>query len=278
MSYKKPLLLIIVLSVILCSVLSVLFMTDPIAAEGELEIVSEQTSKDESELISEELRGEVSLENESAEDISNDTVSFLGICGEKLTYEIKDSFLVIQGTGEMFDYNSYDAPWWNKDKIEHVTIKEGVTSIGEKAFLGMKIKSVSLPETLKTINSQAFQSCCLEEIIIPDSVDYVGGMVFEGCSSLESVSLGSSLKKTVGGTFRNCTSLKEVKLNNIEVISNEDFSGCTALEKIELEKVTTINNKAFLGCTSLLEINFSDSISYVGENVLNSTALYADSS
>ncbi len=276
LSYKKPLLLIVVLSVILCAVLSVLFMTDPKAAEGDLEIVSEETSKDESEFISEESRGEVSFKNESAEDVSNDTVSFLGICGEKLTYEIKDSLLVIQGTGEMFDYNSYDSPWWNKEKIEHVTVEEGVTSIGEKAFFGMKIKSVSLPETLKTIKSQAFQSCSIEKIIIPDSVDYVGGKVFEGCSSLESVDFGSSLKKTVGGTFRNCTSLKEVKLNNIEVISNEDFSGCTALEKIELENVTTVNNKAFFGCTSLLEINFSDSISYVGENVLNNTALYDD--
>lgn len=74
-----------------------------------------------------------------------------------------------------------------------VTISEGVTKIGNGAFVGCsRLTSVTIPNSVTTIGNSAFYRCsALPSIIIPDGVTTIGEEAFDGCTELTSVSLGS---------------------------------------------------------------------------------------
>ncbi len=89
-----------------------------------------------------------------------------GICGnqgDNITWVLyDDGELVVSGEGEMKNYRkSADAPWFAYyDQIKVVTLKEGITSIGHRAFLN-NMKSpeydfsiyclINLPKSIETI-------------------------------------------------------------------------------------------------------------------------------
>ena len=67
------------------------------------------------------------------------------------------------------------------------TIPNGVTSIGDSAFMGCdNLTSVTIPNSVTSIGDSAFSYCRnLERIDIPDSVTKIGSQAFMGCSYLE---------------------------------------------------------------------------------------------
>ena len=89
----------------------------------------------------------------------------------------------------------------------------------------------------------------------------IADYAFSGCSLLESIYLpDNGLPITVGKyAFRNCTSLKSVRLECTTSIGEYAFYGCTALTSIKLGNHhygTIVNSDAFSGCTALTEIKF----------------------
>lgn len=59
-----------------------------------------------------------------------------------------------------------------------IVVPEGVTSIGEDAFVGCDLTSVMLPDTLTHIGDRAFYDSGLGDIAIPDSVVSIGKRAF----------------------------------------------------------------------------------------------------
>ena len=86
-----------------------------------------------------------------------------GSCGANLTWTIKDSTLIISGTGGMNNYRQVEskkAPWYSyRYTIYDVTIEEGVTSIGSFAFEDMRFTDVILPNSITSIGEHAFADC-----------------------------------------------------------------------------------------------------------------------
>ena len=86
-----------------------------------------------------------------------------GSCGTNVTYTFVSSTgtLTIQGSGAMTNYYSISIPWSSyKGDIKTVIIKEGVTSIGNSAFLGCSgLTSVTIPNSVTSIGSEAFSYC-----------------------------------------------------------------------------------------------------------------------
>lgn len=70
-----------------------------------------------------------------------------------------------------------------------VTIPEGVTSIGSRAFSGCsRLTSVTIPDGVTSIGDWAFENCSsLTSVTIPASVKSIGISAFSGCSNLETV-------------------------------------------------------------------------------------------
>ncbi len=124
-------------------------------------------------------------------------LGYSGICGargDNLTWFIDDEgTLIIEGEGEMRNFSdSEPAPWQEYNSasdIVSVVIGDGVTSIGDYAFLGCsELVSVAVPRGVSRIGDCAFRDCVsLTSILIPRTVTEIGDFAFDWCTSLEEV-------------------------------------------------------------------------------------------
>ena len=84
---------------------------------------------------------------------------------------------------ETYAMNSFDGdrPWERfKEDITTVVIEDGVTRVGEFAFVGLKkLTKVSLPASVRSIDFYAFVYSGITNIVIPASVDYIGDYAFQ---------------------------------------------------------------------------------------------------
>ena len=91
--------------------------------------------------------------------------------GSNLTWTLdSDGVLTISGSGDMYDYGLSGAPWYgSSSRVKSAVIADGVTSIGEKAFLYCtSLTSVTIPDSVTSIGSGAFYYCTsLTSVTIP---------------------------------------------------------------------------------------------------------------
>ena len=131
---------------------------------------------------------------------------YSGQCGEDLTWSFDPSngVLDIEGTGEMFDYDSQGAPWSSLGVIR-VKHSNKLTRIGNYAFANCELLTdISFWSTLKSIGDYAFCRCVsLTTITIPSSVKNLGDKLFEGCSNLSELTIFSSQDSLQDGTLSN---------------------------------------------------------------------------
>lgn len=118
-----------------------------------------------------------------------------------------------------------------------VVIPEGVTEIGEKAFMrNSRLKSVTFPAGLHTIGARAFRSCVnLEEVTIRDGLETIKISAFKNCTSLRRLWLPDSMNDLYAGCFFGCQRLKELSLPaGIQEMAPDAFKNCPALKQIEI--------------------------------------------
>lgn len=139
-------------------------------------------------------------------------------------------------------------------KIESITIPEGVTKIGEKAFEYCRnLKTVTLPDSLEELGKAAFYGSGITEITLPEKVNSIVTTTFEGCKDLRVFRAGGELKNIGSYAFSGCNSLETVELNDgLESIRSNVFRNCVSLKKIEIpDTVKIIEDNAFTGCSGL---------------------------
>ncbi len=166
-----------------------------------------------------------------------------GTCGDDLAWTLNsEGDLTISGSGPMYDYNDVGAPWgWS---VNNVTIKHGVTHIGEGAFAGCRsLASVEIPSSVTTIGMCAFLDCTsLAPVEIPPSMNFIAWSVFDGCTSLSSVVIPSSVTAILDGAFSGCTSLSSVVIPPwVTTIGYEAFYG---IEFLDADGVTILDQTA----------------------------------
>lgn len=134
------------------------------------------------------------------------------------------------------------------DSVQRVTIPEGVTSIGTKAFKYAEVQYVYLPSTCTSIEDEAFASSTISEIFFPDGLETIGRAAFQWCKSLRNVVIPSNIKSIYERTFDECGNLSIVKLNEgLLSIGAFAFSNCDSLATIEIpNSVKSISSSAFL--------------------------------
>ena len=120
--------------------------------------------------------------------------NFSGTCGENVTWTIDyNGMLTISGTGEMdnWDYDSSTPPWNDStEDINEVCIEDGVTSIGDNAFMRcFNLTSVTIPESVTNIGEHAFCGSGLTSVTIPESVTNIAWGAFSNCYDLTSVTI-----------------------------------------------------------------------------------------
>jgi len=132
--------------------------------------------------------------------IDEQYVKYSGRCGEQAYWKLlKDGTFIIEGQGNMYDYNKGTDTDWCKYRyeIKKVEIRNGITSIGSYAFgYCSSLQSVSLPESLMRIREYGFNGCnSLEEVSLPENLLKLYEYAFNNCSSLKKIMIPQKLKQ-----------------------------------------------------------------------------------
>ena len=224
-----------------------------------------------------QLTNQVAELTGKVDEITGDVVS-VGKCGDDINYVLySDGKLILKGTGEMYDYASAletsgeKSPFYENDKIKSVVISEGITSVGEFAFIYCNnLKSATLPTTLTKIKRNGFMPHIdeyivhqnlygLTEITIPANVTEIGKYAFSG-TAIQSLTIPESVTTVGEGAFGECQNLETVRYSG-KAIGDRMFVRCIKLKNFTITKSTTeIVGGCFNYCDMLTSITYEGSL------------------
>lgn len=224
-----------------------------------------------------QLTNQVAELTGKVDEITGDVVS-VGKCGDDINYVLySDGKLILKGTGEMYDYASAletsgeKSPFYENDKIKSVVISEGITSVGEFAFIYCNnLKSATLPTTLTKIKRNGFMPHIdeyivhqnlygLTEITIPANVTEIGKYAFSG-TAIQSLSIPESVAAVGEGAFGECQNLETVRYSG-KVIGDRMFVRCLKLKNFTITKSTKeIVGGCFNYCENLTFITYEGTL------------------
>ena len=144
--------------------------------------------------------------------------------------------------------------------LKKVTLKNGVQSIGERAFEKCSslesvifentvlekisdgafwgcsaLSSIALPDSVTEIEKYAFFETGLRNIQLPEKLTLIGGGAFCNCKNLKQVQLPPQLKELGEGAFFNCENLTQIQLPaQLNKLGTDAFRNCTSLDKIDI--------------------------------------------
>ena len=137
--------------------------------------------------------------------------------------------LIIDGVGPMENYECEYTPWYiHHSFIKGVTIKEGITTVGDNAFAYCEeLASVSLPNSLMSIGEGAFAECDkLKSVVIPKNVTTIGSGAFVS-AGLSSITCDAATPPVIAdwATFHSVGKSIPVyvPLNSVEDYKNADY-------------------------------------------------------
>ncbi len=220
-----------------------------------------------------------------------------GTCGDALTwkYNTITGVLTIDGTGDMYDFEyiagkyrpETTAPWNSYyESVTAIIINEGVTSIGDAAFVDLGAATeCTISNTVTHIGRKAFNYCSsLTELTIPDSVVSIDDYAFSYCYNLTKAHIGSSVSSMGKVVFDGCSDLTEITVD----ASNDYFTSADGVlynkEMTELiqypcgnqrsefsipDTVTSISEYAFHDCETLTSVTVPKSVTSIGEYALH---------
>lgn len=177
--------------------------------------------------------------------------------------------LRIVGTGAMADYSSYSAvPWYTyRESITSVTIANGVTRIGARAFyLCTNLTSLTIPPSITSIGTYAFYQCyAMESLYITDLTAWCN-ISFAGSDSSPFYRNGTSSYLGGGNLYVNDTKVTTLTIpNGITSIPAFAFGGWAGTS-IQFNQATNINVRAFNGCHGLTSITIPEGVTTIGHD------------
>jgi hypothetical protein len=114
-------------------------------------------------------------------------------------------------------------------------VKDGVTTILEKAFSYTNVSRLYMPNSLLSVNREAFSNSKLSDITFGKKLKFIGEYAFCSCPLLREIKLPPHVKVIESKAFAYCNSLRDVILPaSLESIGKNLFEGCGLLQNIQI--------------------------------------------
>lgn len=267
--YAKALALTVAASMVSVPAFAAEGTDDPQAQEKTVEQDEQKGEKSakEDEIVAEEGT-KANPWNVSADDEESRVTAYLEK-KEDDTYALN-----IEGDGAMADYAVGGAPWHEylkknnatRDKISDIRISNGLTRIGDNAFLQASVTNVTIPDTVTSIGDNAFWNCNTIQTTIPASVQDLGVTAFFGTFNVN-VAEGSPyfVSEDNGKVIYN-------KDKTVLWQVSQDYSG----EFVIPDTVTKINDFAMYGCKNVEgNLTIPDSVTEICQAAFYNTGFNA---
>ncbi|MGN1236328.1 MAG: leucine-rich repeat protein [Bacteroidaceae bacterium] len=115
-----------------------------------------------------------------------------------------------------------------------VSLQSGPFTVPPFAFRGCRLEQVVLPERMDTIGVGAFEYTALRSIRIPEDV-VVMSWVFNHCDSLAQVEFPQRLVELGQDCFRDCGSLRTLRIHDVQYLPFYVFQNVTGLEELVID-------------------------------------------
>jgi uncharacterized protein (TIGR02145 family)/uncharacterized repeat protein (TIGR02543 family) len=200
---------------------------------------------------------------------------------EATTVTLSGDTLRVSGKGTMANY-VFGSPW-HTFPITCVIIEDGVTHIGDKAFMMMnELKSVTIPNSVTTIEGEAFRETGLTSIVIPSSVKFIRATgvegAFNGCVGLTSITVTAdnaeyssvdvvlfNKDKTVLILYPYGKSGAYTIPGSVNAIGHRAFAVNDNITSIVIPgSVASIGSETFAGCDGLTSVTIEDGVKSIG--------------
>ena len=136
--------------------------------------------------------------------------------------------------------------------LDNVTLPEGITTIGPRAFRNSFLKKVHISKNIKSIGSEAFRNP--EELTVDEDNPYYDSR--ENCHGIIETATG----KMILGTDKSHVP------DGVKIIGKGAFS-CCHLDNLTIpEGVVTIEDNAFYGCSRQTSLSLPNSLRSIGDS------------
>lgn len=158
----------------------------------------------------------------------------------------------------------------NTDTLTNATVREGVVSLGERAFAECSnITNITFPQSLTTLSQYTFYNCSsLTEAIFTGDIQSVPYACFTGCRSLVTAVIPDTATEIAGQAFYNCVKLEHFNMpKSVKNIGTYAFYGSKITYFDLPEGLETIQREAFRDCSKLQTITIPSTTTFIGEGV-----------
>jgi len=148
------------------------------------------------------------------------------------------------------------------------TSMEEFVYTGRGQHVPKNVVSVRFHPSVTKAEDKAFDNChMLKEVVFNEGLKTIGNRgVFYGCSSLQRITMPSTLTEIGVDAFWRCSSLQEVVFNEgLKKIEHCSFSDCISLQSTTFpSSLTEIGGGAFCRCSNLREVVFNEGLEKIG--------------
>ena len=208
---------------------------------------------------------------------NHETLTAGGQCGDNLCWYVNENnTLTIYGTGAMWNYDNYIAPWRNLETPPtSLVLEEGITHIGNYAFYycsGFN-GSLTIPNSVTNIGNYAFSYCYgfNGSLTIGNSVTTIGNSAFEYCYGFTGdLTIPNSVTTIGNSAFFRCSGFTGSLTipNSVTTIEKWAFDGCEGFTgSLTIpNSVTSIGNYAFYECSGFTgSLTIPNSVTTIGD-------------